>query len=142
VINLNNTTIDKDTYEKILGALEGLKEMTKKTQQKQALKIWSDIIVSIKLKDALTRLSKDELSNIRKRLEIKNASHLNKGELIELLNMKIPLLLEKILMNMDQERYNIIKKIIRNGGSIGRAKISSTSGRIFSQQRNHLYWIV
>jgi uncharacterized protein YchJ len=92
--------------------------MTKKTEQKQALKIWSDMTVPITLENALTRLSKDELSGIRKRLEIKNASHFNKGELIELLNRKIPLLYEKLFITMDLERYNIFKKIIRNGGSI------------------------
>lgn len=123
--NLNNSIIDKETYEKILGALEGLKDMTKKSQQKQAMKTCSDIIVPITLKDALIRLSKDELSGIRKRLEIKSASHLNKGELIELIKTKIPLLLENIFMNMDQEHINIIKKIIQNGGYIEVPKLAA-----------------
>ncbi|MDF2789142.1 MAG: hypothetical protein K0S80_2240 [Neobacillus sp.] len=43
---------------------------------------------------------------------------MKKGELIDLLDMKIPLSLEKKGMTMDQERYNLIKKIVRNGESI------------------------
>jgi hypothetical protein len=125
VINLNDNNIDKETFKKIVGALQGMKDMAQKTQQKQELKIWSDITFPITLKDALTRLSKDELSAIRNRLDIKKASHLNKGDLIELFNQRIPALLEKIFINMDQERYSIIKKIIRNGGFIEEPKLAA-----------------
>jgi hypothetical protein len=126
VIHLKNySNSDKGTYKKIVHALEGLTDMTKKIQQKQELKSWSDMTVPITLKDALTRLSKDELSGIRKRLDIKKASHLNKGELIELLNKKTPLLLEKLFLTMDPERYNMIKIIIRNGGYIEEPKLAA-----------------
>ncbi|MFP5107578.1 hypothetical protein ACSU6B_12480 [Neobacillus sp. C211] len=57
--------MDKNFTSILLGALEGLKEMAQKTQQRQELKIWSDISVSFILKDALTILTKDELSEIR-----------------------------------------------------------------------------
>ncbi len=115
---MNNSSIDKETVEKVQGALEGLKEMTRKTQQKQELKIWSDISAPFTIKNTLTRLSKDELSDIRKRLEIKNASQLKKGELVELLSEQILLSIEKLFTNMDQERYTLIKKIMRHGGFI------------------------
>ncbi|CRK83033.1 YecA family protein [Neobacillus massiliamazoniensis] len=122
---MNNSNIDKATYEKIQDGLHGLKEMTRKLEQKQELKIWSDISVPITIKDALTRLSKDELSAIRKRFEIKNASQLKKGELVELLSMKIPSLLETICLNMDEDGYGLVKEIIRNGGYIVEPKLTA-----------------
>lgn len=131
--------MNQETFNKLLGALEGLKEMTRKSQQNRELKIWSDISIPFTLKKALTRLSKDELSDIRKCLEVKSASQLKKGELIELLSKKIPLSLEKICTNMDQERYNMIEKIIRNGGYIIAPKLTAhqleyfrTTGIIFT----------
>ena len=131
--------MDKKTFNKLRGALEGMKEMAQQTQQKQELKIWSNISVPFTLKDALTRLTKDELSEIRKSLHIQGASQLKKGELIDLLAMKIPLSLENICVTMDQERYNIIKKIILNGGYIVDPKLPAsqleyfrTSGIIFT----------
>ncbi|MBT2729501.1 hypothetical protein J7E63_21650 [Bacillus sp. ISL-75] len=42
-----------------------MKEMAQKTQQRQELKIWCDISISFTLKNALTRLLKNELSEIR-----------------------------------------------------------------------------
>ncbi|WP_040209067.1 SEC-C metal-binding domain-containing protein [Neobacillus jeddahensis] len=115
---MSQNNIEKESFTKVLGALERMKEMSRKSQQKQDLKNWSDIKTPIILKDALARLSKDELSAIRKQFDIKNASQLKKGELIEVLTQQIPLLLEKIFRNMDMERYQIIKKIMDNGGTI------------------------
>jgi hypothetical protein len=85
--------MDKKTINKLLGALERMNETAQKMQQSKELKIWSDISVPIPLKEALSRLTKDELSDIRKNLEIQGASALKKGELIDLLSMRIPLLL-------------------------------------------------
>ncbi|WML26333.1 hypothetical protein RCG22_01410 [Neobacillus sp. OS1-33] len=131
--------MDKKTMNKLLGALERMNETAQKMQQSKELKIWSDISVPITLKEALSRLTKDELSDIRKNLEIQGASALKKGELIDLLSMRIPLLLEKMSKTMDHERYNLIQKIIRNGGSIVDPKLSApqldyfrTSGILFT----------
>ncbi|WP_066368480.1 SEC-C metal-binding domain-containing protein [Neobacillus fumarioli] len=121
---MNHSSIDTDSYEKVLEALEAVKETTRRIQQKKELKMWSDLSIPLTMKNALNRLSKDELNPIRKRLEIKGASHLKKGELIDLLSSKIPLLLEKIVMNMDLERYSFIQKIIRNGGFIEDPKLA------------------
>jgi SEC-C motif len=117
--------MDKKTEKQLLGALDRLKETSRKMKQQKELKNWSEISVPFSLKNALERLSKDELSDIRKRLEIKSASHLKKGDLIELLSMSIPDLLEKIFVNMDLEPYNIVKKIIHNGGYIEEPKLDA-----------------
>ncbi|WP_042454100.1 SEC-C metal-binding domain-containing protein [Neobacillus dielmonensis] len=114
----NSKNIEKETFEKLLGTVEELRESTRKTQQKRDLKTWSDIPIPLTIKAALTRLSKDELSEIRKQLEIKGASQLKKGELIELLSRQIPLSLKNMCLHMDQERYSIISKAIQNKGQI------------------------
>ena len=123
--------MDKETYEKLQGALEGLREMTRKNQQKQELKMWSDISVPLKINDALTRYSKDDLNAIRRRLEIKGASQLKKGELIDLLSIKIPLSLEKICMYLDQERFNLIKKLVHHGGYMEVPKLTANQLNYF-----------
>ena len=133
MIILNTSSMDKETYEKLQGALEALKVMTQKNLQKRELKMWSEIFVPLTIKDALTRFSKDELSDIRRRLDIKGASQLKKGDLIELLTIKIPLSFEKICMHLDQERYNLIKKIVRNGGYMEAPKLTANQ---FAYLRN------
>ena len=132
---LTNKKLEKG----LLNVLQGLKETRRNMEQKQDLKTWSDISVPISIKDALARLTNDELSEIRKRLDLKGVSHLKKGELVELLSMKIPALLEKICMNIDLDRYNLVKEIIRNGGSFAAPKLEvhqldylRTSGFIFT----------
>ncbi|MEH7119141.1 SEC-C metal-binding domain-containing protein [Neobacillus vireti] len=130
---MNTSSIDKETYEKLQGALEALKTMTLKNQQKREVKMWSVISVPLTINDALTRFSKDELSDIRRRLDIKGASQLKKGDLIELLTIKIPLSFEKVCMHLDQERYNLIKKIVRNGGYMEAPKLMANQ---FAYLRN------
>ncbi|MEH7549510.1 MULTISPECIES: SEC-C metal-binding domain-containing protein [Bacillaceae] len=128
---MNTSSIDKDTYEKLQGALEDLREMTRKSQQKRESKMWSDISIPLTINDTLTRFSKDELSDIRRRLEVKGASQLKKGELIDLLSIKIPLSFEKICMYLDQERYNLIKKIIHHGGYMEAPKLTANQLNYF-----------
>ncbi|PFO01228.1 hypothetical protein COJ85_17580 [Bacillus sp. AFS076308] len=128
---MNTSSIDKETYEKLQGALEDLREMTWKNQQKRELKMWSDIFIPLTLNDVLTRFSKDELSAIRKRLEIKGASQLKKGELIDVLSIKIPLSLEKICMYLDQERFNLIKKLVHHGGYMEAPKLTANQLNYF-----------
>ncbi|MED4225745.1 SEC-C metal-binding domain-containing protein [Neobacillus cucumis] len=115
---MNTSSTDKENYKKLLGALVGMKEMTRKSQEKRELKMWSDISVPLTIKDALSRLSKDELSEIRRKLDLKGVSHLKKGELIDLISVNIPLSLENTCSTLDQERYNLIKKIVHHGGYI------------------------
>ncbi|MEH7097109.1 SEC-C metal-binding domain-containing protein [Neobacillus vireti] len=116
--------MEKETYEELQSAFKALREMTQKNQQKQELKLWSDISVPFTMNEALSRFSKEELSSIRRRLEIKGASQLKKGELIDLLSIKIPLSMEKIIMYLDQERYNLIQKLIHHGGYIEAPKLT------------------
>ncbi|GHH98938.1 SEC-C metal-binding domain-containing protein [Neobacillus kokaensis] len=114
----NNNNIDEAVSKQLLNALGRMKEMSRKMEEKQEMKRWSEISVPLTMKDALERLTKDELSNIRKRLEISGASQLKKADLIELLSKEIPLSLNRTCQYLDQERYKLIQKIIRKGGVI------------------------
>lgn len=111
--------IDEKTKKKVIGIVsDGGKGMSKKAQNKKDLRIWSNIQVPITFQDGLSRFTLDELHSIRKKLEIKNASSLKKSELVSLLMKEVPELLEEICLPLDQERYEIIKKIMDNGGCI------------------------
>ncbi|MGE8205692.1 SEC-C metal-binding domain-containing protein [Heyndrickxia sp. NPDC080065] len=110
--------IDNKISNKLQEALVRAKEMNRKTQERIDQKVWSDIQVPITLHDGLSRLTKNDLDTIRKKLEIKNASSLKKAELIALLEEKIPELLEKVILQLDQERYQIIRNIVSKGGYI------------------------
>ncbi|MED4205462.1 SEC-C metal-binding domain-containing protein [Neobacillus mesonae] len=114
----NNNNIDEAVSKQLLNALGKMKEMSRKMEEKQELKRWSEISVPLTMKDALERLTKDELSVIRKHLEISGASQLKKADLIELLCKEIPLSLKRSIGYWDLERYKLIQKIIRKGGFI------------------------
>jgi hypothetical protein len=118
-----NKQLDKKSQKMLLDALNSMKEMTKKMQEKHDLKTWSSITVPLDLSAGLERLTKDELSNIRIRLEIQRASHLKKGDLIRLLETKIPELLEGTIINMDLERLKLLQKIVHNGGIISESSL-------------------
>ncbi|WP_175631972.1 Rho termination factor N-terminal domain-containing protein [Virgibacillus siamensis] len=115
---MSNNTGNKELEKGMLRALDGLKEMRDDMEKKEAERIWRDINVPISLYDALSRLTKDELTEIRKKLDIKNASSLKKEELIKLLQQVIPTQFENICLKLDSERYSIVEKIIQQGGSI------------------------
>ncbi len=75
------------------------------------------------LASILEDLRKDELEQIRTLLEIKRASRLKKGELIERIVQELPEKLENILDLLDEERLDIVEKLRRNKGIISARRI-------------------
>lgn len=116
-MNMNNRTDNKELQKGLMNALDNAKKDRARMEQKEMERIWRDIQVPTSLYDALARLTKDELTNIRKKLEIRNASSLKKEELIKLLQQITPTMFEKICLTIDAERYHIIEKIAHEGGS-------------------------
>jgi len=110
--------LSNDIEKKLLGALEALRETSKKNELKNEQKVWSDIQVPLTLHDGLSRYSKNDLDGIRKQLEIKNASSLKKADLIFLLETRIPESLKEIGLQLDDERFKLLKKIVQNEGYI------------------------
>ncbi len=74
--------------------------------------------VPLTLKKAINTLTKNEMTSIRKKLNLKGLSTLNKDELSKRLVEFIPKKIEGILNTFDKERYNLLKKIIMNNGYI------------------------
>ncbi|MCL4440086.1 MAG: SEC-C metal-binding domain-containing protein [Firmicutes bacterium] len=111
-----NKDIDRETYEMLLKSLEHLKEDAEKMRQKREAKLWGDIEVPISLSDALSRLPKDEITQIRQNLGIKRVSALKNQELIAELQRLIPEEVEKIFLLFDDDRYRLAKKIFEKGG--------------------------
>ncbi|TRM12037.1 hypothetical protein FH966_10280 [Lentibacillus cibarius] len=118
MMNMSNRTDNKELQENLMSALGGAKKARADMENKEWKRIWRDIQVPISLNAALSRLTKDELTSIRQKLDIKNASSLKKEQLIQLLQQVIPSRFEKICLTIDTERYSIIEKIANQGGSV------------------------
>ncbi|WP_060678691.1 SEC-C metal-binding domain-containing protein [Virgibacillus halodenitrificans] len=81
-------------------------------------KQWKEINSKQILKEGLANYSKDELTEIRKFLNIKNASSLKKADLIDLLDETIPESLQEVCQIWDKERFQLLQTIAKNGGFI------------------------
>ncbi|MEB1808834.1 MAG: SEC-C domain-containing protein [Bacillaceae bacterium] len=86
--------------------------------QKREQKLWKKTDLPSTLHGTLNSLPKTELDPIRKNLQVKNASSLKKAELATLLANEIPLMFNEVLLPLDQERYNLLKQIANESGSI------------------------
>ncbi|WP_099353264.1 YecA family protein [Fredinandcohnia onubensis] len=106
-------------------ALERARQDTKKQEEKREQKYWSEIKVPFRLDEALSSYAKYELDDIRRYLEIKNASSLKKADLIALFQQEIPGLLKNVCSQWDLERFSLLVKIARNGGYLQAPELES-----------------
>ncbi len=111
-------TIDHETNQRLMEALNLATMARQEMEQKEAEKLWTEIESPLTLAVALFRLIKDDLQQIRSILEIKRASTLNKPDLIKLLIQQIPEKIDSQFYCLDQERYKLIYKAVKNGGYI------------------------
>lgn len=91
---------------------------TKTLIDKENKKLWTDTTLPLSLHDGLSKLTKNELDTIRKKLHIPNASGLNKGQLINLLVDKIPKYIKEAFFYLTKDQYALIRRIVENGGVI------------------------
>jgi len=91
-------------------------EILSELRRKEEAKAWTEIDFPISLKEALERLTKVELDEIRKTYDFKGISSLNKADLIDKLVDLIPKYISRTLKWLDEERYSLIEKIIHNKG--------------------------
>lgn len=110
--------IDKKTTNQLLDALEGAMEYQRKLKTKWEEKLWIQVDEPYRLIDALPMLTKTELDDIRKQLGLSGMSSLKKAELAVELARAIPTRFTKALSTFDKERYDLIKKIIKNAGML------------------------
>lgn len=108
--------MDQEVQEKLTEALAGLREAERNAAEKREEKFWKDMEIPFTLHDGLNKYTKNELDDIRKHLEIKNASSLKKAELIALLAETIPAIMKQTCLQWDKDRFHLLGKIARNGG--------------------------
>ncbi|WP_423409038.1 SEC-C metal-binding domain-containing protein [Heyndrickxia sp. MSNUG] len=108
--------MDQKTINTLINAMERAKAHNQELKMKWEDKLWKQVDEPYRLIDALPMLTKDELDNIRKKLELSGVSTLKKAELAVELARVIPTRFEKALLTFDKERYELIKKIIKNDG--------------------------
>ncbi|MGI8387652.1 YecA family protein [Robertmurraya sp. P23] len=110
--------MDSKTLNKIrTGIAQGLK-YERELQEKREQKLWRNVSEPFQLESVLNSLSKTELDKIRKNLDLKGISGLNKGDLIKELVSAIPNHLPRILSRFDKERYVLLKNIVKNSGKL------------------------
>lgn len=108
--------IDRETEEALLNAIARLYEDEERFEQKMEVRLWAETAVPCKLSDALAQLTKNELDDIRRNLEVKGLSSLNKKRLAEELERLLPEMAQGVFSLFDEERYRLVKKICENGG--------------------------
>lgn len=110
--------IDQKTQKALLEALARAKEHSRQLQDKREQQLWKKINIPVKLSDALNNLSKNELDKIRQNLGLKNLSSLKKGDLTGKLINLIPVKFKDILYVLDLERYDMVKRMLKNVGPV------------------------
>ncbi|WP_424769408.1 YecA family protein [Paenibacillus sp. sgz302251] len=87
-----------------------------KKQDQATDKFWPALPYPLSLADALSTLTKQQLTSIRMNLEISNLSTLNKQGLVEKLAERIPEYLQLTTRCWDHDRMKLVQKIAKNGG--------------------------
>lgn len=116
--------MDQKTQKALLEALARAKEYSRQLQDKREQRLWKETNIPAELSDVLSKLSKNELDQIRQNLGLKNLSALKKGELACALVNLIPTKFKEIIYLFDRERYGLIKRMVNNDGSIMADSIS------------------
>ncbi|GAB7389243.1 hypothetical protein BSNK01_30810 [Bacillaceae bacterium] len=115
--------MDKEIAQALLDTLIKIKEWSLNMQKKREAKLWEAIPVPLRLADALSRLTKEELAKIRQNLGLKKLSHLNKQELIVRLNELLPENIGQAFRYFDENRYRLFRPMIDNGGYVSQPKV-------------------
>lgn len=110
--------MDNRTKNILLNAVDQAKTDRQKSQKIHEEQAWKKLINPDNFINALTSLTKIELDKIRKNLELKGLSRLNKSELVAEFAKIIPTKFEQLLYQLDQERYDLVKKIVKNSGVV------------------------
>lgn len=104
--------------------LESMQEYSKELKEKQEISLWKRAGSPCLLHEALTRLTKIELDEIRKAHNFSNMSALKKADLCIELSLIIPIVLNRILYTWDEERYEFLYGIISQKGVIPYESVS------------------
>ncbi|WP_028560287.1 Rho termination factor N-terminal domain-containing protein [Paenibacillus pinihumi] len=112
------------------------KEIT--LDEKFFARLWSGIGSSISLEEGLSRLTKNELDELRRALAVKNASGLKKQDLIQKLQDAIVESLSDELQYMDKARFSLLMDIANNGGVLA-PFVGGVSAALYFQNRGLVF---
>ncbi|KPL60468.1 YecA family protein [Rossellomorea vietnamensis] len=107
---------DKKTRDALLRGLQGMMEMQRKMDEKRAHEIWKNIDPGATLIEVLNTLKKDEVDSIRKAYEFQGMSALKKADMALEVSILVPHSFQKMLHRLDQERYDLLKRIVQSDG--------------------------
>jgi len=100
----------------MLNALTEMRADRERWTTKREAELWREMSAPFNLRSFLERLTKDELTNIRKNLNLKGISSLNKKQLIDVLEEELAGSLEQIISSLDSNQYKDVSQIIKNNG--------------------------
>ncbi|WP_102027743.1 YecA family protein [Salirhabdus sp. Marseille-P4669] len=109
---------DRELREAIEDIFIGLEAEEERMRAYKEKKYWQEITLPFGLQNGLERLTKDDLNDIRRKLNLVGLSSLNKGQLIKKLTEIIPEKLFDTLFLLDEERYRLLKKAAHNQGVV------------------------
>ena len=115
----------------LLEALENAKAFGRRLHENRLKQLWKEVSIPCSLHDAINRLTKNEMDEIRKNYDLKNLSALKKSELAAELARLIPSKFKKAIYVLDKDRYDFIKTIIKNSGVIPDPGISLSDAEAF-----------
>ncbi|MFC4779514.1 SEC-C metal-binding domain-containing protein [Paenibacillus sp. GCM10023252] len=98
-------------------------EVINKQELRRQQKLWGSIDVPLKLPHALSRLTRDELLDLSRRLNIDKVSSLKKQELIAALSERMPGALEKHLSKVTQDVFGPMLQVVRMDGQASPDKL-------------------
>lgn len=108
---------EKELKEAFKNLQVGLEKMKVDQLKNQERRYWGKTItIPFTLHEGLAGYTKYELDDIRRYLDLKGVSSLKKAELIAVLEEEIPESLGKFCLQLDEERFNLLINLAKNGG--------------------------
>lgn len=110
--SMSEKNMNKTLLQEVDGGKLSDEEVVSRQQrqlEKEEERRWVPIARELSLAEALARLNKQELTDIRIQLNVKGASSLNKQQLADKLSEEILLRMPETLESFDEERYQLAK---------------------------------
>lgn len=123
--------MDKDPRDILLDAMEGLQAFAQRMEANREKRLWKKVDIPCTLTEAVNRLSKKEMDQIRKNLDLGGLSALKKADLAAELVKKIPTNFKYVITRLEQRTYSQVKKIAQNDGVIEDKGISVSDAETF-----------
>ena len=113
-----NPKLDEITQARLLEALANAKAYSQKAEEDREKQLWKGVEIPCSLYDAISRLTKHEMVEIRQTYDFRKLSTLKKEDLAVELARRIPTKFKQSIYALDQGRYDLVRMIVNNSGVI------------------------